>query len=61
WLTGFRQLAIDMNNSNVKADECGVVSMFFPRTLYKSTTPNWNTAIQNFQWNNVIRWQQYGW
>ena len=61
WLTGFRQLAIDMNNSNVKADECGVVSMFFPRTLYKSTTPNWNTAIQNFQWNNIIRWQQYGW
>lgn len=61
WLTGYTQLAIDMNNSNVKADECGVVSMFFPRTLYKSTTPNWNTAIQNFQWNNVIRWQQYGW
>ena len=61
WLTGFSELMYDMNNFNVKTDECGVVSMFFPRTLYKSTTPNWNTAIQDFQWNNVIRWQQYGW
>ena len=61
WLTGFSQLMTDMNNFNVKAEECGILSMFFPRTLYKSESPNWNTAIQNFQWNNVIRWQQYGW
>ena len=50
-----------MENSNVTADDCGEVSMFFPNTDYQRLTPNWNTTIQSLQWNNVIRWQQYGW
>lgn len=62
WLTGSSQLINDMyNNFNVTADDCGLVSMFFPRIIYKSASPNWNIAIQNFQWNSVIRWQQYDW
>jgi hypothetical protein len=32
-----------------------------PSTIYANTKPKWNTAIQHMQWNNIIRWQQYGW
>ena len=41
--------------------DSGVLSMFVPNNVYKNTYPYWNTAIQQFQWNNVIQWQQYGW
>jgi len=65
WLTAFTasgQLATDMDDFvNIPTEDCCSVSMFFPASTYKSTKPNWNTAIQNFQWNNIIRWQQYGW
>ena len=42
-------------------ENAGVVSMFFPQKSYSSTTPNWNNAIQKYQWNNPIQWSQYGW
>ena len=42
-------------------ENAGVVSMFFPQKSYSTTTPNWNNAIQKYQWNNLIRWSQYGW
>lgn len=45
----------------IPAADCGTVSMFFPATLYDTTRPNWNKAIQQLQWNNVIHWEQYGW
>ena len=57
WLTISSSLIRDMNKFNMKEDECGMVSMFFPNTM----TRNWNTEIRSFQWNNVIRWQDYGW
>ena len=50
-----------MNNFSDDQEDCGDVSMFFPNNYYSNTNPNWNQAIQLFQWNNVIRWQQYGW
>ena len=61
WETVDGGLRQEMLTFDATADECGVVSMFFPSTTYQSLTPNWNTAIQSYQWNNVIRWQQYGW
>lgn len=61
WLAQSSRLRTEMNYFDMTAEECGMVSMFFPKTAYQKTTPNWNTAIQSFQWNNVIRWQQYGW
>ncbi len=61
WLSSSFKLRLDMDHFNVKADDCGVVSMFFPNINYEETAPNWNIAIRHFQWNNVIRWQQYGW
>ena len=42
-------------------ENAGVVSMFFPQKSYSSTTPNWNSAIQQYQWNSLIQWSQYGW
>ena len=42
-------------------ENAGVVGMFFPQKSYSSTTPNWNNAIQEYQWNNLIQWSQYGW
>ena len=32
-----------------------------PQKSYSSTTPNWNSAIQQYQWNSLIQWSQYGW
>ena len=61
WLTGYLALANVMESFDTEGKDCGVVSMFFPSTDYSNTNPNWNTAIQHFQWNDVIRWQQYGW
>lgn len=61
WLTQSTNLIYDMNHFNITSNECGVVSMFFPGNTYQIINPNWNLAIQRFQWNNVIRWQQYGW
>ena len=61
WLTIFPWLKNNMNKYNMKEDECGMVSMFFPNPIFKSTNGNWNTEIRSFQWNDVIRWQDYGW
>jgi len=62
WLTGFPQLVHDMYVFSVMSkDNYRALSMYFPQRAYNSTTPNWNTVIRNFQWNSVIRWQQYGW
>ena len=61
WLTSASTLRTDMLHFDAKAEDCGVVSMFFPNQVYKSMTPNWNKAVQQFQWNGTIRWQQYGW
>ena len=61
WLTGYSQLGREMVNFDDYASDCGVLSMFFPRTIYKSTNPNWNLAIRKFQWNNSIHWEDYDW
>jgi hypothetical protein len=61
WLSVSSQLRNDMEQFDMSADECGVVSMFFPNNSYRTISPNLNVAIQGFQWNNVIRWKQYGW
>lgn len=62
WLTAFSKLASDMDYFvNIPAEDCCSVGMFFPSTIYANTKPKWNTAIQHMQWNNIIRWQQYGW
>ena len=61
WQTQYGPLKAAMDTFDPEGKDCGVVSMFFPSTDYSNTNPNWNTAIQRFQWNNVVRWQQYGW
>lgn len=61
WLTGYYQLGTDMLSFDEEENNCGVLSMFFPRTIYKNTNPNWNYAIRKFQWNNIIHWEDYEW
>ena len=61
WLTAYSSLATSMSTFEPEGSSCGAVSMFFPNTAYSNTSPNWNTSIQQLQWNNIIRWQQYGW
>jgi hypothetical protein len=60
WLTYYRtQIGSEMGFFEGQDADCGVLSMFFPRIDYRNT--NWNTTIQQLQWNNIIQWQQYGW
>ena len=61
WMTNSSQLAYSMDDFTASADNCGCVSMFFPDNYYADTDTQWNKAIQQYQWNNVIRWEQYGW
>lgn len=61
WMTEISSLRNEMEKFDATKDDCGVVSMFFPSTYYNGTNPNWNKAIQQYQWNNVIHWEQYGW
>ena len=61
WMTEISSLRNEMENFDATKDDCGVVSMFFPSTYYNGTNPNWNKAIQQYQWNNVIHWEKYGW
>ena len=61
WMTEISSLRNEMENFDATKDDCGIVSMFFPSTYYNGTNPNWNKAIQQYQWNNVIHWEQYGW
>lgn len=61
WLTAFQKLAQEQDSFQGQASDCGALSMFFPQSSYSNTSPNWNTAILQFQWNSAIRWQQYGW
>ena len=61
WMSNISQLVSDMEKFNVSEEDCGCVSMFFPSNIYAYTRPNWNKAIQKYQWDNVIHWAQYGW
>jgi len=62
WMTNFSTLMTEMKKFTTNIErECGVASIFFPSIYYDGTTPNWNKAIQQYQWNNVIHWEQYGW
>lgn len=61
WMTNSSQLAYNMDDFTATADNCGCISMFFPDDSYADTDTQWNKAIQQYQWNNVIRWEQYGW
>ena len=61
WMTNSSQLMTLMDHFADDAASCGDVSMFFPSNYYSQTRPNWNQTIQLYQWNDVIRWQQYGW
>ena len=68
WLSSMNQLIADMQVFSESTQDYGMVSMFFPRQIYNNAglyssyrILNLNTAIQAFEWNSVIRWQQYGW
>jgi hypothetical protein len=61
WLTGYSSLARAMDNFDTNGNDCASISMFFPLNKYSYTSPNWNNAIKKYQWNQVIRWEQYGW
>lgn len=61
WLSSVKSLDYQMESFINCADDCSSASMFFPSDTYKSTSPNWNSAIQQFQWNDAIHWEQYGW
>ena len=61
WLVGESTMKIASFMETFDTEDAGVVSMFFPQKNYSSTTPNWNNAIQEYQWNNLIQWSQYGW
>ena len=61
WMSNSSQLISDMEKFNVSEEDCGCISMFFPSNIYAYTRPNWNKAIQKYQWDNVIHWAQYGW
>ena len=61
WMTNYSSLMTAMESFSTTEAEAGCVSMFFPGSTYRSLSPNWNTAIQTYKWNSVIRWQQYGW
>ena len=61
WMTNSSLLSANMEHFDEHASDNGCVSMFIPRIAYRWTSPVWNTTIQRFQWNQVIRWEQYGW
>lgn len=61
WLVGRSTVKIASFMDTFDTENAGVVSMFFPQKSYSSTNPNWNNAIQKYQWNNLIQWSQYGW
>ena len=61
WLTAYSKLGTSMSNFEADGSNCASVSMFIPLSTYNNTSPNWNSTIKNYQWNNVIRWEQYGW
>jgi hypothetical protein len=61
WMTNSSRLMKEMLYFDAEASECGAVSMFFPSNAYYKTSPSWNKAVQQYQWNNIIQWQQYGW
>jgi hypothetical protein len=50
-----------MDDFNVQEEDCRCVGMFFPGNTYAHTRPNWNKAIQTYQWDSIIQWAQYGW
>lgn len=61
WLVGNQSNLLNKYMPTFDTENAGVVSMFFPQSAYKSTIPNLNSAIKQFQWNNQIQWPQYGW
>ena len=62
WLSANRYLCYEMEDFvGIPGSDCGSVSMFFPSSKYDYTCPDWNKAIGQFQWNDVIHWEQYGW
>lgn len=61
WMSAISQLISEMDHFNVSEEDCSCVSMFFPSNAYAYTHPNWNKAIQTYQWDNIIQWAQYGW
>ena len=61
WLTMDDSLKDYLVTKGKDDTNCGLVSMFFPMDKYNDTKPSQNLSIRNYQWNNVIRWQDYGW
>ena len=61
WLVSRSTMKLASFMETFDTENAGVVSMFFPQKSYSSTAPNWNNAIQQYQWNNLIQWSQYGW
>lgn len=61
WMSNYSQLISCMNDFVSTENDYSCVSMFFPSKAYSNTSPNWNNAIRQYQWNDVIHWEQYGW
>ena len=61
WMSAVSLLISEMDDFNVQEEDCSCVSMFFPSNTYAHTRPNWNKAIQTYQWDSIIQWAQYGW
>ena len=61
WMSAVSLLISEMDDFNVQEEDCSCVSMFFPSNTYDHTRPNWNKAIQTYQWDSIIQWAQYGW
>lgn len=61
WMSNSYSLVNEMNHFDAPDSDCGDISMFFPGKYYDLTRPNWNKAIQLYQWNDIINWQNYGW
>jgi hypothetical protein len=62
WMTSNAYVRIEMNNFvDIPSTDCGSIGMFFPDIIYDKPEMDFNQAIKQFQWNDVIRWEQYGW
>lgn len=61
WLTMYTDMKEYMQGLDKLEEKCGLVSMFVPLAVYSKVTPNLNKAIFNYEWNNVVHWENYGW
>ena len=61
WLTMYNSLKSSFTTFESDEGHYGCVSMFIPQKSYKNSSFDYNVRIRNYQWNNVLRWSDYGW